>query len=111
MRIRVPSRKVRERFLLIYELDGCQKAVDFLTKYYGVTRMKVVLDGRRVGNGDIACYFENRACFTKRGLSKRCVLHEFYHHLVDAKGWNLPSRVEEKDANGYVREFLRSRYS
>jgi len=54
MHIKIPSKKIRERFLLIYELEGCQKAVDFLTKYYGVRRMRIVLDGRRVGNGDIA---------------------------------------------------------
>jgi len=50
MRIRIPSRKIRERFLLVYEFEGCQKAVDFLTKYYGVRRMKIKLNGRKVGN-------------------------------------------------------------
>lgn len=54
MHIKIPSKKIRGRFLLIYELESCQKAVDFLTKYYGVRRMRIVLDGRRVGNGDIA---------------------------------------------------------
>ena len=54
MKIKMPSKEIRGRFLLIYELEGCQKAVDFLTKYYGVRRMRIVLDGRRVGNGDIA---------------------------------------------------------
>ena len=29
MRIRVPSKKVREKFLLIYELEGCKEAVNF----------------------------------------------------------------------------------
>lgn len=57
MRIRVPSKKIRDRFLLIYELEGCQKAVDFLTKYYGVRRMKIKLNGRKVGNRWIASYF------------------------------------------------------
>lgn len=54
MRIKVPSKKVREIFLLTYELEGCQKAVNFLTEYYGVRRMRIVLNGRRVGNGDIS---------------------------------------------------------
>jgi len=54
MKIKMPSKEIRGRFLLIYELESCQKAVDFLTKYYGVRRMRIVLDGRRVGNGDIA---------------------------------------------------------
>ncbi len=84
---------------------GCQKAVDFLSKYYGVRRMKVVLDGRRVGNGDIACYFRNRAYFTKRGLTKRTVLHEFYHHLVSVNGQDIPNRLEEIDANTYAQNF------
>jgi hypothetical protein len=105
MRIRVPSRRVRERFLLIYELEGCQKAVDFLTEYYGVRRMRIVLNGKRVGCGDIAVYSKNRAFFTKRGLRRRIVLHELYHHLVYAKGLNISQRIEEKCANSFTREF------
>jgi len=106
MRIRIPSKKIRERFLLVYELKGCQKAVNFLTEYYGVRRMKVILDGKRVGNGDIAVYFQNRAYFTKRGLTKRTVLHELYHHLINAKGLEKPIRKEEKEANSFVKRFL-----
>jgi len=67
-------------------------------------------EGARTGKGKRACYFENKAYVTKRGLNKRCVLHEFYHHLVYVKGWEMPSRIEEKDANRYGREFLRSQY-
>jgi hypothetical protein len=106
MRIRIPSRKVCERFFLIYELKGCQEAVNVLSIYYRVRRMEVVLDGRRAGRGNRGCYFENKAYFTKKGLSKRTALHEFYHHLVDTRGWELPSRIEEKRANLYAREFL-----
>jgi len=111
MRIRVPSRKVRERFLLIYELEGCKKAVDFLTRYYRVRPMRIILNGRKVGNGDIAVYFQNRAYFTKRGLTKRTVLHELYHHLVYVIGLGLPERTEERAANSYAREFMRARTS
>lgn len=78
MRIRTPSRRVCERFVLIYELEGCQKAVNFLTNYYGVRRMKVVIDGRKTGDGNTACYIENKAYFTKRGLNKRTVLHDIF---------------------------------
>ena len=109
MRVRIPSKNVCEKFFLIYELKGCQKAVDFLSRHYGIRRMRITLDGRKAGVGNRACYFGNRAYFTKRGLNKRFVLHEFYHHLVDVKGLDIPSRIEEKDANSYVREFLRSR--
>jgi hypothetical protein len=106
MRIRIPSKKIRERFLLVYELEGCQKAVDFLTEHYGVRRMKVILDGGRVGNGDIACYFENKAYFTKRGLTKRTILHELYHHLIYVNSLEIAERKEERDANSYARDFL-----
>src|SRR4030042_1013449 len=99
MRIRVPSKKIRERFLLIYELEGCQKAVDFLTKHYKVRRMWIILDGRKVGNGNIASYYENKAYFTKKGLTKRTVLHEFYHHLIYVNGLDMSNRAEEKAAN------------
>ena len=69
--------------------------------------MKIILNGRKVGNGDSACYFKNKAYFKKRGLRKRTVLHEFYHHLIDAKGLEIPVRREEKEANSYAKDFLR----
>jgi hypothetical protein len=68
--------------------------------------MRIILNGRKVGNGDSACYFENKAYFTKRGLKRRTVLHEFYHHLVKTRGFELAERVEEKEANQYTKEFL-----
>jgi hypothetical protein len=103
----IPRKRVREKFLLTYELEGCQKGVDFLTRYYGIRRMKIVVDGRRVGNGDIACYENNRAYFTKRGLNKHNVLHELYHHLVYVNGLDMPKRMEEKDANHYAKGFVK----
>jgi len=106
MKIRLPSRRIRERFFLIYELEGCQKAVDFLTEHYGVRRMRIVLNGRKVGNGDIAVYFENKAYFTKRGLTKRTILHELYHHLVNVNGLDMTKTTEERAANNYARDFL-----
>ena len=106
MRIRIPSRKIRERFLLIYELEGCQKGVDFLTKYYGVRRMKIKLNGRKVGNKWVASYFQNRAYFSKRGLTKRTVLHELYHHLVYVDSLDIPKAKVEKAANHYARDFV-----
>jgi hypothetical protein len=120
MRIRVPSRKVREKFFLVYEMKGCQEAVDFLTRYYGVRRMRIVLNGRRVGNGDLACYDprqyrvgdgphrgrENKAYFSKRGLTKRTVLHELYHHIAYAKGLDVSETKEDREASSYARDFL-----
>jgi hypothetical protein len=106
MRIRVPSKKIRERFLLIYELGGCQKAVDFLTKYYGVRRMKIELNGRKVGNHCVAYYFQNRAYFTRRGLTKRTVLHELYHHLIYANDLDMTGTREERAANSYSKAFM-----
>jgi hypothetical protein len=105
--VRVPPKRIRERFLIIYELEGCQKAVNFLTQYYSVRRMKIILNGRKVGNGYIACYFEKKAYFTKRGLRKRIVLHEFYHHLVEEKGLELADRLEERQAIRYAIQFLK----
>jgi hypothetical protein len=106
MRIRVPSKKVCERFLLIYELEGCQEAVNFLTRHYRVRKMRIILNGRKVGNGDIAVYFQNRAYFTKRGLTKRTVLHELYHHLAYVNGLNEVKTEEERAANSFARGFL-----
>lgn len=105
MRIKVPSKKIRGRFLLVYELEGCQKAVDFLTKYYGVRRLRIVLNGRKVGNGDIAAYFKSKAYFTKKGLNKRTILHELYHHLIYVNGLEMSNRKEERAADSYTRDF------
>jgi len=68
--------------------------------------MRIILNGRKVGNGDIAVCFENKAFFTKRGLTKRTVLHELYHHLSYAYGLEIVERKGERDANGYAKDFL-----
>lgn len=104
----IPSKKVCEEFLLTYELKGCQKAVNLLIKYYGIRRMKIVVDGRRVGNGDEACYYENKAYFTRKGLNKRNVLHELYHHLSYVSNWDISERKEERQANRYARKVMKN---
>ena len=61
----IPSKKVIEEFSLIYELKGCRRAVTFLTRHYGIRRMKIVLNGRKVGNDCDASYDRNVAYFEK----------------------------------------------
>jgi hypothetical protein len=102
MRIRVPCKKVREQFLLVYELSGSQKAVNFLSEYYGIKKMKIILNGKKLGRGYEAFYYHGKAYFSKRSLNKSNVLHEFYHHLVEAKGLEMSESVEEKQANAYA---------
>jgi hypothetical protein len=102
MRIRVPPKRIRERFLIIYELKGCQKAVNFLTAYYGVIKMRIVLDGRKVPKNYDGYYLQNKAYFTKRGLKSRAVLHELYHHLVESTELDIRLKKEEKEANYYA---------
>jgi hypothetical protein len=58
--VKLPKR-VQAKFLIIYELEGCQKAVNFLTKYYEVRKMKIVLDGKKVGNNYWGFYEKNTA--------------------------------------------------
>jgi hypothetical protein len=111
MRVRIPRKKVRERFQIIYELEGAQRATDFLCKFYRVHRMRVILNGRRVGarksNGWLACYSRGKAFFTRQGLNRKTVLHELYHHLVEMKWLELPERIEEKQANVYASELVK----
>ena len=102
----LPSRKVREEFRLLYELKGAQKAVDFLSRYYGIRRMRIVVDGRKVGNSDDAIYYDYVAYFKKRKLNKRNVLHEFFHHLAFVYELDLSDSKEEREANRYVRMIL-----
>src|SRR4030067_1829105 len=110
MRIRVPPKRICEKFLIIYELQGAQKAVNYLTEYCQVKKMRIVLDGRKVGKNCVAFYEGNRATFKTRGLNRRTILHELFHHLVDANGFEMPEREEERRANVYVRAFLKRVY-
>lgn len=103
LRKALPSKRVSETFNLAYELKGAQKAVDLLARYYGIRRMKIVVDGRRVGNGDEASYDRYTAYFKKRTIGKRLVLHEFYHHLAHVKDWDMSERREEREAERYSR--------
>jgi len=107
MRIRMPSRKVCERFYLTYELRGAQRGADVLTKYYRVRPMKIVLDGRKVSKNYSAEYWRNNSYFTKRGLTKRIVLHELYHHIVEVRGLEMSIRKGEIEANAFARKVLR----
>ena len=99
----IPSKKACEDFRLTYELKGAQKAVDILSRYYGIKRMKIIVDGRKVGNRDDACYYDYVAYFKKRRLSKRNVLHEYFHHLVHVYDLDLSDSREEREANRYSR--------
>ncbi len=102
----IPSKKVREDFRLMYELKGAQKAVDMLSRYYGIRRMKIVVDGRKVGNRNDACYYDTVAYFKKRKLNRRNVLHELFHHLAYVYDLDLSDSREEREANRYVRIVL-----
>jgi hypothetical protein len=82
--------------------------VNFVTEYYGIRRMKITLDSRRVENGDEACYDRNVAYFAKRGLNKSNVLHELYHHLAYVSEWDLSERREESEAHRYARKVMRN---
>jgi hypothetical protein len=69
--VRFPSKRRRAKFLIIYELEGYQKAVNYLTAHYGVNKMRVVLNGKKVIKGFLTNYFENTAYFTNKGLNRR----------------------------------------
>lgn len=69
--------------------------------------MRIILDGRKVGNGDIAVYFKNEAYFKKRGLNKRTVLHELCHHIAHVNGLEQPQKEEEKRADSYARRLAK----
>ena len=109
MRIRILSKKVCEEFHLTYELKGAQKGVNVLTEYYGIRRMKIIVDGRRVMRACECDYFEGIACFTKKGLNKENVLHELCHHVVENKGLDMTEKKEEREANRFVREVMKKR--
>ena len=106
MRIRVPSKRVLERFRLTYELEGAQKALNVLTDYYRISKMKLIVNGRRVTRGCEGIYFEGVACFTKSGLNKQNILHELYHHNVENLGLEIPEKKEEIEARRFANQII-----
>jgi hypothetical protein len=68
--------------------------------------MKVVVDGRKVSKGYSAEYLRNNAYFKRREIRKRLVLHELYHHLVEAKGLVMPLHKEERRADEFARKVM-----
>ncbi len=107
MKIRIPSKRVCEKFHLAYELKGAQIGVNVLTEYYRIPKMKIMLDGRRVMRACEADYFEGVACFTKIGLKKRLVLHELYYHIVENKNIETSEKKEEREANVFARAIIK----
>jgi len=107
MRVRVPSKRVLERFRLTYELKGAQKGIDVLTKYYRIPKMKIILNGRRVMRGCDCDYFEYVACFTKSGLNRQNVLHELYHHIIDNLELEIPEKKEEREAERFANRVMK----
>ena len=61
--------------------------------------MKIVVDGRRVGNNDEACYSRYTAYFKKKALNRENVLHEFFHHLAYVYDLGYSDSREETEAN------------
>jgi hypothetical protein len=107
LRIKIPPAKTREEFRILYELKGAQRALNYLACYYSVRKMKIILNGKKVGKGCEAVYFCNKAFFTKKGLNRENALHELYHHLVFCQKIDKPERIEEKEANIYAKSFLK----
>jgi len=110
LKLRLPSRRICEKFRLVYELEGAQKGVDVLTRYYRVRRMKIVVDGRRLSKKyAIAEYWKNTGVFIMKRICKGDVLHELYHHLVEAKGLKVKRKDEERQADEFARKVVRRR--
>jgi hypothetical protein len=114
MRLRFPSRKACRLFHLTYELEGAQRAVNYLTRYYRVKRLKLVVDGRKViatraHKKYAAHYYRSRAYFVKKFLKRKIVLHELFHHLIDQKQITMPLRQEERDAERFARFVMKKR--
>lgn len=45
--------------------------------------------------------------FAKKGLNRRNVLHELFHHVVEEKGIEMSERKEEREAYRFVSEIMR----
>jgi hypothetical protein len=80
--------------------------VNYLSKYYGVKRMRIFLNGRKAGKWCVGMYLKNRAYFKKEGLTRKIILHEFYHHLIETSGIDISINVEEREANNFSKKFL-----
>jgi hypothetical protein len=104
MFILIPSKKICKDFSLVYELEGAQKAADLLARYYKVRRMKIIIDGRKVGRKSLGFYLDNKSYFKRNSLRRRIILHEFYHHLVYNR--KVVPEKEESEADNYAKTII-----
>jgi hypothetical protein len=73
-----------------------------LSNDHGTEGRKYLKKGLQfVSDGDIDNAVE--AFFTRRGLNKRTILRDLYHHLVHVNGFEMSKAVEERAANSYAR--------
>ena len=104
----IPSKRICEEFYLAYELKGAQRAVNLLTKYYKIRKMKIIVNGHKVGNNNKASYnYTNyTAFFKKNGINRFNVLHELYHHIANVENWEFSDKREEREADKYAKKIL-----
>ena len=76
--VKLSSKKVREKFRIAYELEGCQKAVNFLSEYYKVRKMKIILNGKMFSKKKTKswlAYYESYKEHRKKQRQNRCYLN------------------------------------
>lgn len=105
-----PPKEVCRDFLWLYKYVGMQEACNLLTGYYGIRKMKVVTDSKKVKKKIgrkrwYACYCpDERKAYFKRSR-RRDVLHEMFHHIVEVKKLKM-EKNEDRAADSFTKEIL-----
>ena len=80
-----------------------------LSDYYGISRLRLFHNAKKVPEGAIACYHRSEGvAYSKHAtIDSESVLHELFHHLVTQKVVMLyAGQDEEKLAAKYAQIFL-----
>lgn len=99
----IPTKEICEGFKNLCTNKSVQDAVDMLCRYYRIPTMKTIfyeiVSSDKICKNARAVYYtaELTAYFDKTGYSQQTILHEFYHHLVNA-GIAYASTDEEEEA-------------
>ncbi len=101
--------KIVRAIAVKYVLEGqAEKAIEILSKYYGISIPKIKIGLPKKYKNALGCYDPRRKTIYLKSSAQYkdpfVILHEFYHHLRSITGKH---RGTEKNADRYALDSLR----
>lgn len=104
----IPPKSVCIDVLSMLGVGNYKGMMRLLSDYYGISRLQLFHDPKKVPDGAIACYVRQEGIAYSKNptINEKTVLHEFFHHLVTLNVVVIDEEDEEVLANKYAKIFL-----